>query len=111
MLDKGLNNVIEQTNLLPSKLIKPFFKNCLFLNKKNYAGNGKIVVAGVHLRSESEINVEGIFKERLPERTISLSRVAEIKIQRKLSEACPLYLIKQVRRAVSKEIIFYLGYS
>ena len=43
-----------------------------------------------------------IFQERVHLRELSFSRVAEIKIQRKLTEACPLYLIKQVRRAVSK---------
>ena len=50
-----------------------------------------MIKAGVHLRSESEINVEGIFKERVHLRELYNSQESlTYKFQRKLSEACPL---------------------
>ena len=46
---------------------------------------------GVHLRSESEINFEGIFKERVHLRGLYDSRESlTYKSQRKFSGACPL---------------------
>ena len=50
----------------------------------------QVLKAGVHLRAESEINVERIFKERVHLRELYDSRESlTYKSQRKLSGACP----------------------
>ena len=50
-----------------------------------------VKAVGVHLRSESEVNVEGIFKERVHLRELYYSRESlTYKSERKLSGACPL---------------------
>ena len=65
--------------------------------------------AGVHLRAESEINVERIFKERVHLRELYDSReLLTYKSQRKISGVCPLNLIKKFTESILQRAKFVL---
>ena len=67
-----------------------YFKEWKTLVENQFSCKVKTLKAGVHLRAESEINVERIFKDRVHLRELYDSRESlTYKSQRKLSGACP----------------------
>ena len=86
----------------------PTWENYITLENR-WDQNSAKTLGCVSTWEQREIKTSWNFQRACPpERTISLSRVSEIKTQRKISETCPLYLIKQVRRAVSEEFIYFV---